>query len=343
MQYQHLLDLTKKILQKSGLPIAKAFVVAETLIEAELLGHRTHGLQLLEAYISELENGGMQKQGKPVILNKKAAVQVWDGRYLPGPWLVNKAIDVAIKKAKIYGTATIVIQKSHHIACLAAYLERVTQQNLMILLACSDPMNKTVAPFGGVTGVYSPNPLAIGIPTSSDPIMIDVSMSTTSNGLVVMKKNQNEKLPSEWLLKPNGEPTNNPNTFFENPPATILPLGGMDTGYKGFGLGIMVEAMTNALSGFGRAEHPTRWSGSVFLQILDPELFGGLNYFAKEMDYFKQESLKSTPIRAENPVRLPGAKGLVLKKKQLENGVELNAGTIKSLEKLAEKFRYKLT
>ena len=343
MQYQHLLDLTKKILQKTGLPIAKAFVVAETLIEAELLGHITHGLQLLEAYISELENGGMQKQGKPVILNKKAAVQVWDGRYLPGPWLVNKAIDVAIKKAKIYGTATIVIQKSHHIACLAAYLERVTQQNLMILLACSDPMNKTVAPFGGVTGVYSPNPLAIGIPTSSDPIMIDVSMSTTSNGLVVMKKNQNEKLPSEWLLKPNGEPTNNPNTFFENPPATILPLGGMDTGYKGFGLGIMVEAMTNALSGFGRAEHPTRWSGSVFLQILDPELFGGLNYFAKEMDYFKQESLKSTPIRAENPVRLPGAKGLVLKKKQLENGVELNAGTIKSLEKLAEKFRYKLT
>ncbi len=339
MKYQHLLDLTKKILQKSGLPIAKAFVVAETLIEAELLGHRTHGLQLLEAYISELENGGMQKQGKPVILNKKVAVQVWDGRYLPGPWLVNKAINVAIKKAKTYGTATIVIQKSHHIACLAAYLERATQQNLMILLACSDPMNKTVAPFGGVTGVYSPNPLAIGIPTSSDPILIDVSMSTTSNGFVAMKKNQNEKLPSEWLLKPNGEPTNNPNTFFENPPATILPLGGMDAGYKGFGLGIMVEAMTNALSGFGRAENPKRWGGSVFLQILDPDLFGGLDFFTKEMDYFKQESLKSSPINAENPIRLPGAKGLALKKKQLENGVELNAGTIKSLEKLGGKFK----
>ena len=339
MHYQNLLSFTKMLLSKAGLSASKALAVAETLLEAELLGHRTHGLQLLGAYISELESGGMLKTGLPSVLKKKTAVQVWDGRYLPGPWLIRKAIELAMSKAKTYGTATIVIQKSHHIACLAAYLERVTQQNLMILLASSDPMNKTVAPFGGTTGVYSPNPIAIGIPTSGQPILVDVSMSATSNGFVAMKNNANEKLPHAWLLKQNGGISNEPAVFFENPPATILPLGGIDTGYKGFGLAIMIEAMTNALSGFGRAELPERWGGSVFLQILDPDLFGGLGYFTKEMDYFIQESLKSTAIDSKNPVRLPGAKGLALKKKQLENGVDLNAVTIKLLEKLAEKFK----
>ncbi len=86
--------------------------------------------------------------------------------------------------AKSEGVGTVVIQKSHHIACLAAFLEVVARKNLMVIIACSDPRNKTVAPFGGKIPVYSPNPLAIGIPTEGDPILIDVSISATANAVV---------------------------------------------------------------------------------------------------------------------------------------------------------------
>ncbi len=337
-----LLNFATRILIKAGLPKAKAFATAETLLEADLIGHRTHGLALLEAYIHEVKNGGMTRYGQPHIINKKGAVEVWDGQYLPGIWLVRKAIDRATRKVKTQGIYTIIIQKSHHIACLAAFMEVVTRQNLMMILSCSDPRNKTVAPYGSTTGIYSPNPLAVGIPTSEQPIIVDVSMSTTANAVIAQKQQRGEKLPHAWLLDPKGKPTKDPETFFKTPASTILPLGGMDVGYKGFGLGIMVEALTNGLGGFGRAQHPTNWGASVFLQIIDPSVYGTAQPFLSEMNFFKEACLHSEPINVNNPVRLPGQKGLALKAAQLQNGVELSENIVDSLERLGKEHKIAL-
>lgn len=334
-----LLNFATRILLKAGLSKAKAFATAETLLEADLLGHRTHGLALLEAYANEVKNGGMTRHGQPHIINKKRAVEVWDGQYLPGIWLVRKAIDRAIRKVRTQGISTIIIQKSHHIGCLAAFMEAVTRQNLMMILSCSDPRNKTVAPYGSTTGVYSPNPLAVGIPTSGQPIIMDVSMSTTANAVIAQKKQRGEKLPHAWLLDAEGQPTNDPETFFKTPASTILPLGGMDVGYKGFGLGIMVEALTNALGGFGRAQHPTNWGASVFLQIIDPSVYGSAQPFLSEMDFLKVACLHSEPIDVNNPVRMPGQKGLALKAAQLQNGVALSENIVESLERLGKEHK----
>ncbi|MDZ7876580.1 MAG: Ldh family oxidoreductase [Saprospiraceae bacterium] len=339
MTVQTLLEFTSALLKKAGLSKKAADIVAKTLIESDLLGHTTHGLALLEAYVKDIEGGNMATKGKPICLNKKGAMEVWNGQYLAGPYLIELAIERAIKRVKRYGTYTIAIQKSHHIACLAAYLEVVARQNLMIYLSCADPRIKTIAPFGGKTPVYSPNPIAIGIPTSTDPIIIDVSTSATANGIVNQKYALGEKLPHAWLLGNDGEPTDDPTTFFQSPASTILPLGGMDSGYKGFGFGIMVEAMTNALGGFGRAEQPKNWGASVFLQIIDPSVFGGLEPFLTEVDFFKNAALQSVPLDASKPVRLPGSRGLELKKQQLENGVNLSETILASLKRLGEKYK----
>ena len=183
-------------------------------------------------------------------------------------WLTEKAIDKASEIARKDGIGTVVIQKSHHIACLAAFLEKIARQNLMVIIACSDPRNKTVAPFGGKIPVYSPNPLALGIPTETDPILIDVSMSTTANAVVNRAAKNNEKLGGDWLLQSDGTATNDPQTFFQNPPSSLLPLGGMDLGYKGFALGIMIEAMTSALGGHGRSDNPERWELRFLCKLL---------------------------------------------------------------------------
>ncbi len=335
---QALLEFSQSILQKAGLDEEKAFHTADILLEGELLGHRTHGLQLLPAYITELEKDSMTKAGEATLLNDMGAVLALDGNYLPGPWLVNKAIEEACKRAAQYGTCIVTIQKSHHIACLAAYLEKVARQGFMILLACSDPRNKTVAPFGGLTPVYSPDPLAVGIPTESDPIMIDVSMSTTSNGLVARSYRNQEKLPHHWLLDNQGNTSNDPATFFANPPGSILPLGGLDSGYKGFGLGLMIEALTSALGGYGRSDLPTLWGASVYLQIISPQGFAGEVAFKRETEYFKNQCLNAEAIDPTKPVRMPGARGLELKQKQLESGVDLLPETAKSLAESGEKY-----
>jgi len=252
--------------------------------------------------------------------------------------LVNKAIDIALERIDQYPVVTIVINKSHHIGCLAAYPERATQQNLMMLLSCSDPRNHTVAPFGGLGGVYSPNPIAVGIPTQTDPIIFDISTSTTASGNVNRALQEGKELPHPWLLDANGNPTANPREFNSEPPATILPLGGMDSGYKGFALGIMIEALTNALGGFGRYTETTRWGASVFIQLINPSFFSGNEAFQQEMQFFADSCLGSKPAPGVSQVRLPGSRALALRAKQKQNGLNLYPGVIENLEPWAVKY-----
>ena len=275
IKYPELIQKLTKVFETKGLNYEKSESLARILAEGELLGHTTHGLALVKPYLDELEAGQMETNGSFVVLNSTNTTETWDGRYLPGTWLTEKAIEKAIGIAKKEGIGTVVIQKSHHIACLAAFLEVVAKLNLMVIIACSDPRNATVAPFGGKVPVYSPNPLALGIPTESEPILIDVSMSTTANAVINRAARNNEKLGGDWLLKPDGIATDDPQTFFGKPASTVLPLGGMDLGYKGFALGLMVEAMTSALGGYGRSDNPARWGASVFVQVINPSKFSG--------------------------------------------------------------------
>ncbi len=326
------------LLQAAGLDADKAHVVAEILVEGDLLGHTTHGLQLLARYLDELEKGSMAKSGGPRVIADFPAAVTWDGRRLPGPWLTVRAIELAAERAKKNGTCTVVIRRSHHLACLAAYLKRVTDQGLMLLLSCSDPDIASVAPHGGRRGVYTPNPIAAAWPTDGDPVMLDVSMSITTNGLVNRRRAEGRKLPGVWMVDADGQASDDPNVLFTNPPGALLPIGGLDHGHKGYALGLLVEALTGALAGHGRADAKEGWSANVYIQVYDPALFGGRDDFIRQAKQVA-DACRTTPPRAGlERVRLPGESGLRRREAQLADGVELYPGIMKALEPWALKF-----
>jgi LDH2 family malate/lactate/ureidoglycolate dehydrogenase len=132
-----LITFATQLLARAGLTYAAT--VAEILVEADLMGHSTHGLNLLPAYLRELETGAMTKSGEPIIVNDTGAAVTWDGSYLPGPWLVTTAIDLAMERLAAHPVVTVAIRQSHHIACLATYLKRATDRGYLLLLAASDP------------------------------------------------------------------------------------------------------------------------------------------------------------------------------------------------------------
>ncbi len=330
-----MIRFTTAVLHESGLSMQKAGCVAETLVEGDLMGHRTHGLALLPAYLKELKTGQMTAGGEPEILRDRGATLAWDGRYLPGPWLVHRAIDEALARISEHPVMSVTIGQSHHIGALATYLERATDRGLLIWLSCSDPINETVAPFGGLGAVYSPNPIAAGIPTEGEPILFDISLSATANGVVHQHRQAGGRLPHPWLLDPQGWPTDEPETFYADPPSTILPLGGLDTGYKGFALGIFVEALTNGLTGFGRSTEPGRWGSTVFLQLIDPEAFGGTAYLKAEMSRFRERCLASPVRPGDPPVRLPGSRALALRREQKKRGVLFSSSLVFRLKACA--------
>jgi L-lactate dehydrogenase len=325
------------LLAGTGLEADKAQVVADILVEGDLLGHTTHGLQLLARYLDEIEKGSMARSGEPRVIADFPAAVTWDGRRLPGPWLTVRAIDLATERAKKNGTCTVVIRRSHHLACLAAYLKRATDQGFMLLLSCSDPDIASVAPHGGRRGVYTPNPVAAAWPTDGDPVMLDVSMSITTNGLVNRCRAEGRKLPGPWTVDADGQPSDDPNVLFTNPPGALLPIGGLDHGHKGYALGLLIEALTGALAGHGRADPREGWTANVYVQVFDPALFGGREDFIRQTKHVADACRATPPRPGFDRVRLPGESGLRRREAQLAEGVELYPGIMPALAPWAKK------
>lgn len=330
-------DFAQALLERSGVRADIARDVADVLVEGDLLGHTTHGLALLPSYLAEIEGGRMTRAGEPRAVNERPAAQLWDGGRLPGPWLTLRALDVAAGMAATYGTGTVVIRRAHHIACLAAYLKRITDRGLMALVLCSDPSACSVAPFGGITPVFTPNPMAVGIPTSGDPILLDISASCTTNGLTIRLHKEGGLLPHPWVQDAQGNATNDPAVLFTEPKGTLLPLGGLEAGHKGYALALLVEAATAALAGFGRAEPSEGWGATVFVQVLDPEAFGGVASYTHETDWLVDACHAATPRPGGPRVRLPGERGMASHREQEANGVALFAGIMTSLAPWAAK------
>ena len=192
-QASSLVTFAARALKSSGMQLEMAQDVAEVLVEGDLYGHDTHGLALLTPYINVLKKGQMRGSGEIDIVTQRPAVAVWDGGYLPGPYLVRRGLDWARTAARENGTATLAIRKSGHIAALAAYLEQAAREGFMVQLMCSDPSVASVAPFGGTEALVTPNPMSYGIPASNGPIMIDISASITTNGMTSRLHNNGEQ------------------------------------------------------------------------------------------------------------------------------------------------------
>lgn len=332
-----LIAFGQSLLEKLDLATERAAVVAEILVEGDLFGHTTHGLQLLAPYLKELSEGRMSGAGEPKVLQDRGAAVTWDGNYLPGPWLVTCAMALSFERIAAHPVMTLNVQRSHHIACLQAYLKRATDRGLMMLLISSDPSCGSVTPYGGCTPVYTPNPIAAGFPTDGDPVLIDISTSTTTNGLTQRLYDARRRLPHDWLVDNQGRTSNDPAVLFSEPPGAILPLGGMESGHKGFALGLLVEALTAGLGGFGRKDGPQRWGASVFMQIIDPEAFGGLENFKQETGWLAAACRNAAGLADGPGVRLPGQRGLALRRECLAKGVELAPTIMPLLEPWAAK------
>jgi LDH2 family malate/lactate/ureidoglycolate dehydrogenase len=333
---EQLRDFARTVLVKAGLPEEPARVVAKGLVEADLYGHATHGLALLPDYVEEIANGAMAKEGEPDVLRNFGAVALWDAKRLPGIWTTELAIAEAAKLARSLGLGAVCLRRSHHIACLAAFLEAPARDGLAIIILSSDPSDSHVAPFGGVTPVMTPNPIAIGIPAAPDPILLDVSTSITTAAMCARMRNAGTPLPGKWLLDRDGHVTDDAQVMKDG--GSILPIGGTDHGHKGYGLSLMVEALTQGLGGFGRADHPKEWGASVLVLAFAPEAFGGSEAFLRQTGWLVEACTNSAVPRGKPPVRMPGQAALKRKAEAERNGLALGPLRLSGLEKLAKRF-----
>ena len=325
------------VFKKLGMDDEKAKDTSEILVEADMMGHSTHGVRLLPLYIKDVEAGNMKVSGNQITLNDTGSCITIDGDNLPGIWLTKQGLKLSSERAKIHGVSTVLIKNSHHNGALAAYLLPIVEQGLVPMIKCSVPSSATVAPFGGTKALLTPDPMALAFPTNGEPVLIDISASITTNNMIADKIVKNEMFDFNCLLTKDGIPTNDPKEVFENN-GTVMPLGGLEYGHKGFGLALGIEALSQGLSGSGRSRKLKTMNLSIYIQVIDPGAFAGLDAFKNEMSFLYNECINNPPIDKNNKVRMPGQNALLCRRKSIEKGIYLSKETLKSLEEIAKKF-----
>jgi LDH2 family malate/lactate/ureidoglycolate dehydrogenase len=332
-----------QLYQASGMDAEKAASVAHLQVLTDAMGRATHGLAMAPLYLAEIANGQMAVQGEPLVVSDGEVSAVWDGRYLPGLWLVKKAIDSLMPRASKFGMAAVAIRCSHHIGCLAALVKQAADQGFIALLANSDPSGQRVAPFGGKKALFTPNPLAFAYPLESNSVLMDICASVTTVSMTRQKFAQGELFDQPWLLDADGRPTRNPAVLeHDERPGSIQLLGGQDSGHKGFGLALMIEALSQGLSGHGRKQEPKRWGGNVFIQLIDADRFAGRDAFAQQAEHLASACRSNPPIDARRPVRLPGDQAASQFLKAQKSGVSISTNTWQNLSAWAQKLQVEL-
>nr|WP_010132182.1 Ldh family oxidoreductase [Microbulbifer agarilyticus] len=330
-------EFASTLFASTGIASDRADTMAEVFLEADLMGFTTHGLNRVASNLKWLESGASRLRGEPKVLSDRGNCFNWDADFLPGPWVVNQAIDQALARVGEQGVVTATIRRSQHIACLAAYLPKIVARNCVGILTCSTPAEKTVSPQGCKTPLFSANPIAFCAPAGDYPLLFDISMSVTAGGYVARAEREGKKLPGQYLKDRDGHLSDDPAAFANG--GSILPVGGADHGYKGAALSAMLEILSMGLGGYGRADSVEQddEANSVFLQIIDPAAFGSAQNFLRQTAALTH-LWESCEADDGDSVRVPGKRAWNLRSDQLENGVALYPTIAMDLQALAQEY-----
>jgi LDH2 family malate/lactate/ureidoglycolate dehydrogenase len=330
--YAELIGFARALLVAAGLADDRATALARTFVDADALGFTTHGLQRLPINLDWLASGDMRADGEPAVLRDRQAVFSWDAANLPGPWVVSLAVAEAARRVGDTGIVAVTLQRCTHVACLAAYLIPLIERELIGLLIVSTPDERFVSPFGSCEAVFSNNPVAFCAPSSGAPLLFDVSMAITAGGQIARAAAEGRRLPEACLKTADGRVSDDPAVMRGDPPGTVMPIGGVVHGHKGYALTLLTEVLTQALGGHGRSDAAGEGeANSVFLQVLDPRAFTAWDEYLREVDYLLAACRGARPDAAHRPVRVPGDAAWARRDQALDQGVEVYAAAMTAL------------
>jgi uncharacterized oxidoreductase len=339
LQPSRLESFARDLLQAGGASDDESQIVAASLVDANLKGYDSHGVMRIPYYVQAIKEGEVAPGEQLTVLDEGPSRVVADANWGFGQVQAVRLLKMLATRAAAEGLGIGTMTHCGHIGRLGEYCEMTAAQGLVsMLMVNSHGAAVRVAPPGGKAPRLSTNPLAIGVPNTGGPLVLDFSTSATAEGKVRVKKIAGQQCPEGWLIDCDGKPTCDPNSLYGNPPGSILPMGGAQA-YKGFGLGIMIEILTGALSG-GVCARPVPYpkkGNCVFILLIDPARFGGAEHFQAEVaqliDY-----VKSCPrVDGCEEILLPGDPERRLAEKRSREGITLDEENWRALLNLAGK------
>lgn len=291
----------------AGLAEADAAVAAEAMVRTDERGQHTHGIWYLHQYLPQIRNGVINPSARPRVVRETPATALLDGDAGLGAVVASAAAELAVRKARDVGFATVLVRNSNHFGAAGYFTLRIAEQGLVGLMAAG--AGSGVAAPGSATGVIGTQPISYCVPDpdGQGPVMLDMALSTVAGTKVLQAVARGDSVPEGWIVDSEGRPTTDPARWRDG--GALLPVGG----HKGYGLGILVEVMSAVLSGAGVTKQLTaNYQAGRPLDVghwvaaFDVEAFMARDEFARRLAALREEIHAAPTAPGVDSLMLPG-------------------------------------
>ncbi len=337
--------LGASIFASLGAPEDDARFVADLLVEANLTGFDSHGMIRLPIYARGIKMGAVKPGAEVRIVDETPSTAVIDGGWNFGQVVAKYAMNVCIEKARNGVVGLVTARSSQHAGRLNTYAEMAMTQDMIGIASVNSA--SYVAPFGGKSKQLGTNPLCFAIPAGEEPPMVlDMATSVWARGKIMVYLARGEELPEGIFMDPDGNPTTDPGWYTKG--GVLRNLGGEIAGYKGFGLSLLVEILTGALTegGVSNSEEyrsrPFYGGNGIFMMAIDVGRLTDLDVFKGRVDDLLRSVRNSPTAPGYDEILIPGEPERRKKEKRLREGIFIEERTWNDIAALAEELNVEI-
>ncbi len=324
------------IYRAKGASEQEAEIVATHQVKANLVGHDSHGVIHIPEYVDRINRGHIVP-GAPFVVDRETpCTAVINGNWGFGFVVTERAMNMAIDKARDNGVAAITIYHQSHIGRVGDYPTMAANQGMIgLVTADSGAGPKAVVPFGGRARRLGTNPICIGMPSDLEgTVLMDMATSAVAAGKISLALSRREQVPPGWIVDKEGNSTTDPNDYRAG--GAILPVGA-DQGHKGYGLSFMVEIFSGLLTGLGFGIDPqARHNDGVFIAVFNVAHFRPLDEFKREVKEFAEFVKTSPPAAGFTEVMYPGEPEYRTEQQRRRDGIFVEDDTWQQISNLME-------
>lgn len=335
--YETLEAFCVSVMQKYGVDEARAKVMAESLLFADSRLVSSHGIVRLPLYMAKVDKGLVNIKADMPFIREEGATALLDAQNGLGQLAGHKGMMKAIELGKKYGIGMVGVRNSNHFGT-GAWYSMIAADEGMIGIAMSNA-SPAIAPFGSTVPFLGTNPLSIAVPAGGKhkPIVLDMAMSTVARGKIRIYEKKGEKIPLDWGLDVNGNPTDDPKEALKG---SLVAIGGV----KGSALSLIVDLVTGVLTGTGLTggtkgitdTSGPSYTGHAFCAV-DISRFMDPGEFGAKVDQVI-DTIKALPRKpGVNEIYMAGEIEYGLMEKVRTEGIGLEEAVVRELNELAEK------
>jgi L-2-hydroxycarboxylate dehydrogenase (NAD+) len=330
----------QEALTRLGLPDADAATVAALMAEADLQGSDGHGVTRLPQYARRIKAGGFNTRPNIHVVREQAGTALVDGDNGMGHLVMKRAAEIAIAKARTTGIAWVNAQYSNHAGPASLYATMPLAHDMIGLYFAVGNANH-LPPWGGLDMLLSTNPIAAAIPAGDEkPIVLDMATTVAAYGKVKTKALRGEMMPEGWMIDREGKPLTDPKRADEG---MLLPLGGMEAGYKGYGLAMIIGLLAGTLGGaamgrevidFNHDDDSVTNTGQAIAAI-DIAAFGEVKSFKASVDALVRDFRGSQRMPGVERILVPGERSFETRARRSRDGIPVAPALLRGLNQVA--------